>query len=468
MTHSSLHRTWCATLVSASVLLISCLGLAANSGADELRIGVFQVDVSPPIGSPLAYDPCEEITDPLTCRGTVLLGAGDPIVMAAVDWIGVANEAHQHARKRIAEAVGTSVDRVAVHALHQHDAPRCDFTSAQLLAHHGVQDIPYDVPWAREAFEQVAAATAAAVDSAEPFDTIGLGAAEVKQVASNRRIMGDDGNVIATRYTACRDPELRAMPTGTIDPLLRSISFWNGETPVAVLTYYATHPQSYYRTGQANPDFPGYARNAREAATEIPHVHFNGAGGNIGAGKWNDGSKENRAVLTERVAKAMEEAFENTERSLIEASDVDWLTTQVAMPPGEHLVEDDLVAALEDDDASASGKVTAAKHLAFLRSTKAGEKIDIHCLKLGQARVLHMPGELFVEYQLAASEMRPDLFVAMAAYGEYGPGYIGTEVAYSQGGYETSQRASRVAPEVEEILNAAMAELLDAESTPGS
>jgi hypothetical protein len=32
-----------------------------------------------------------------------------------------------------------------------------------------------------------------------------------------------------------------------------------------------------------------------------------------------------------------------------------------------------------------------------------------------------MPGELFVEYQLAAKAMRPDLFVTMAAYGDYGP-----------------------------------------------
>jgi len=40
-----------------------------------------------------------------------------------------------------------------------------------------------------------------------------------------------------------------------------------------------------------------------------------------------------------------------------------------------------------------------------------------------------MPGELFIEYQLAAQNTRPDEFVTMAAYGEYGPGYIGTRIA---------------------------------------
>jgi hypothetical protein len=58
--------------------------------------------------------------------------------------------------------------------------------------------------------------------------------------------------------------------------------------------------------------------------------------------------------------------------------------------------------------------------------------------------------------------MRPDLKVSLAAYGDYGPGYIGTTEAYHQGGYETSQGASNVAPEVEPILMDAMRKLLEA------
>ena len=49
----------------------------------------------------------------------------------------------------------------------------------------------------------------------------------------------------------------------------------------------------------------------------------------------------------------------------------------------------------------------------------------------------------------------------MAAYGDYGPAYIGTTVAYSEGGYETEPRSSNVAPEVEPVLMDAMERLLD-------
>jgi hypothetical protein len=73
-----------------------------------------------------------------------------------------------------------------------------------------------------------------------------------------------------------------------------------------------------------------------------------------------------------------------------------------------------------------------------------------------------MPGELFVEYQLAAQKLRPDCHVAMAAYGDYGTAYIGTERAYSEGGYETEPRSSNVAPNVESVLMAGMRKLLEA------
>ena len=55
--------------------------------------------------------------------------------------------------------------------------------------------------------------------------------------------------------------------------------------------------------------------------------------------------------------------------------------------------------------------------------------------------------------------MKPLATVCMAAYGDYGPGYIGTQIAYSQGGYETGY-VSRVAPEVEKVLTDATADLL--------
>ena len=72
-----------------------------------------------------------------------------------------------------------------------------------------------------------------------------------------------------------------------------------------------------------------------------------------------------------------------------------------------------------------------------------------------------MPGELFVEYQLAAQQMRPADTVCMAAYADGGPGYIGTAIAYRQGGYETQPSSLNTAPQVESLLMGAIRALLE-------
>lgn len=436
----------------------------ANPAVAQLQIGMFDVDASPPIGSPLAYDPTKAITEPLSCRGIVILGAGDPIVLCSVDWLGIANDSHREFCEKLARAAGTTPDRVSVHTIHQHDAPRCDFSAKELLDQVDLGDATYDEGFCRAVFLSAAKAVEASLKNAKPVTHLGMGEAEVKEVASNRRILGEDGKVKATRYTACRDPKIRAEPVGTIDPKLKMISFWNEGKPVAVLTYYATHPQSYYRTGEANPDFPGMARNARQEKLGIPHVHFNGAGGNIGAGKWNDGSRENRQVLADKVALGMKLAWEATKKIPITADSIKWRTEPVQLPAGTHLVEGPLLARLKNAELKQPDRLTAAKHLAWLRRTESKRPVMVSCLSLGDARILHMPGELFVEYQLAAQKMARNNFVAMAAYGEYGPGYIGTKIAYSQGGYEASNRASRVSGEVEEVLTTAMKKLLTGEA----
>ncbi|MEO6184540.1 MAG: hypothetical protein ABIP76_15600 [Verrucomicrobiota bacterium] len=427
----------------------------------NLRIATFDVDATPPIGSMMAYDPVTNRWDlGLQARGIVLLGAGEPIVLCAVDWIGIANEGHDAFRDALASAAGTSARRVTVHSLHQHDAPDCDFSAEQILKEAGLDPRQYDGRFQRQVISNLAMALRESIPRAQPVTHLGLGEARVEKVASNRRILGLNGKIRDTRWTATTDPKVRAEPEGVIDPMVSLVSFWNGERPVAVLSYYATHPQSYYRTGIPNPDFPGVARFFRQLAVPVAlHVHFNGAGGNIGAGKYNDGSPENRLVLAERLADGMRRAWENTKRQTIAANDVSWSVESVALPPAKYLSIEKLEAQLKARDPAFTAQGDVSK-LAWLRRCRAGHKIDVTCLDLGKARILNLPGETFVEYQLAAKAARPDLFVAVAGYGDYAPGYIGTAIAYEQGGYETTPPASNVAPEVEGLLMTAIRKLL--------
>jgi hypothetical protein len=445
------------------VLLVS---LCVASIAQDLYITTFKVDVTPPKGSPLcggAVMPVREVDDPLWARGIVLFPKDQqPIVLCAVDWVGIANAAHDAWREALAAACGTSPERVAVHTLHQHDAPFADFTSEEFLAAHGMSGAMFNVSFARDAIERSAAAARDSLQERRAVTHVGIGQAEVFEVASNRRVLGPDGQVKWVRWSATRDPEARAQPVGTIDPIVKAISFWDGDTAVAVLTYYTTHPQSYYGFGHVSADFVGMARHILEDSIErIPVIHFNGASGNVTAGKYNDGNPMNRLALAARLADGMIKAWTATEKKPIAAGDIEWKSLDVKLPLREDVSEDHERAVLADASADARARGNAARELSLRKRYAEGRGTALSMLRLGNARILHMPGELFVEYQLAAQHMRPDLTVCMAAYGEYGLGYIGTEVSYGQGGYETAVYVSRTAPSVENVLMESMRTLLE-------
>jgi hypothetical protein len=174
-------------------------------------------------------------------------------------------------------------------------------------------------------------------------------------------------------------------------------------------------------------------------------VHFNGAGGNVAAGKYNDGSPENRGILARRLAEGMKQAWESTVMIHLDPDDVKWETEQCFLPPALHLFK---IRIYPRDSLLVRSN---AARLAWLNRCQAGKKVKISCLSLGKIRILHLPGEPFVEFQLAAKAFRDDLHIAVAGYGDYGPGYIGTREAYALGGYETGY-ASNVKPEAGDIL----------------
>ncbi len=445
------------------VLLVLIAGreAVADHPAAGLTLATFEVDATPAIGSPVAYAPARSITDPLSARGVVLLGAGRPVVLCAVDWIGIGGSGQAVWKTKVAEAAGTTPDRVAVHTLHQHDAPRCDFRAEELLAAHALGGQRFDSPFAMQVIHRCADAIREALPRAQPVTHLGCASAVVDRVASNRRILGDDGRVALTRMSSTKNPAAIAAPEGVIDPMLKLVSFWNGETPLVAMTWYACHPQSYYGQGDVTSEWVGLARNQRHRELAGPlAVHFNGAGGNVAAGKYNDGAPERRPELQGRLASAMRAAWENVRRVPLAPNDVEWRIKPVELPVGPHIDAATQEGVLADSGRPAAERLNAATKLAWRERTAAGDPILLTCLRLGDTYILHMPGELFVEYQLAAQAMRPDSFVCLAAYGDYSPGYIGTAIAYAQGGYETQPRSSNVAPEVEDVLMNGMRELL--------
>src|SRR5262245_66501150 len=63
-----------------------------------LHLATFSCDVTPPVGHPLCggwIEPVRGVDDPLKALGAILLGMGQPVVLCAVDWCALRNEAYE-------------------------------------------------------------------------------------------------------------------------------------------------------------------------------------------------------------------------------------------------------------------------------------------------------------------------------------------------------------------------------------
>lgn len=421
------------------------------------RLATFRADVTPPEGAPLCggrVKPVKAVDDPLWANGVILLGDDQPIVLCAVDWCLIRNADHRHWRAALAEAVGTTPERVAVQTVHQHDAPQSDLAAHVEIERHGLAPHMEPAAWDR-ILDGVAARAKEALARAVPVDGLGLGQAEVRQVAATRRPLDANGDVIGVRYSACRDEALRALPDGLIDPSLKSLVFYRGDEPQAVLHFYATHPMSHYGQGRVSSDFCGLARDRVAAEDGLPHLYFTGCAGDITAGKYNDGSPGNREVLTARMAAGMRESLQQLERVPLET--LDWRYVERPLPLREDFDDEPAVeAAIADPERSVAMRSVMCNRLVFLRAMHAGEPIPFQALHLGpRVALLFLPGEMLIAYQLYAQQARSDAFVCTAAYGDGGPSYVPPADAWGHGGYEVgvSPTGPASAPLVEGLID---------------
>jgi hypothetical protein len=433
------------------------------------HLATFSVDASPPIGHPLCggwIKPTVSITDPLRLRGVVILGSGLPIVLATLDWTGVQNESYRILTEALAEAAHTTPDRVALHSAHQHNAPFVDHVGNALLAKAGLSPLLFDESFFDDLVRRSAAAVRDSLTPAKPVSHIRIGRAEVSRVASNRRILGPDGKIKYVRYSSNNPPPVRDAPEGTIDPMLKSISFYQMDRPLARLYYYTTHPMSYYGDGRVTSDFVGIARDRRDRdEPEILHLYFTGSAGNVTAGKYNDGTQADRENLTAHVHRAMTaadtEADARTRNTLRRLDAIRWTTAPIVFKPREDLDLDQLRAVATDPKGTSATRNHSAMTFGWLSRCAQRRPILLSRLDLADdVTILNLPAETFVEYQLEAQKLRPDRFLATAAYGDGGPWYIPRTRSFDEGGYEPT--VALVSPSTEPMYRKAIADLLKA------
>lgn len=424
-------------------------------------IAPFRFEITPPLHHALLGGLVKEavgIDDSLEAIGYVLLGHDNPIVICVLDWAGLMNDSHLEFRRTLAEAADTTPERVALHCVHQHNTPFVCEPTRQRAALDATLPPVFDPEFFTTCLRRGAAAVRDCLPRAQPITHIAHGEAKVSNVASNRRIDRDaTGRVRQMRGSSCTDPELQAMPEGKIDPNLRTVAYFSGPRKIVSCHYYATHPMSYYRDGRVSSDFCGLARKRRQQdEPTCTHLYFTGCAGNIAAGKYNDGSAAARVALTQRMYDAIVTSELNLQKDPL--TEITWRHTDllpdvICPPPSAKLSE-----TISGPDALRNGKILRAYWSSWQDRIKRQIPLPLNCLRLNEISVLHLPAELFVEYQLRAQKLRGNHPVAVAAYGDGGPWYIPTAPEYLLNGYETTVAFSE--PSIDTQITTAIAQLL--------
>jgi hypothetical protein len=228
------------------------------------------------------------------------------------------------------------------------------------------------------------------------------------------------------------------MTEGLVDPWMKTVALYDNDRKIVACHYYATHPMSYYADGRVTSDFAGLARKQRQAdEPDCTHIYFTGCAGNISAGKYNDGSKERRPILTQRVYDGIVASEQDLQPQPIEQAG--WKTADLVPSPRETFAAEALEAQINNKDNAVVARNRPAYMLSWLRRLAQQTPIVLSSLRLNDATLLHLPAECFIEYQLRAQQLGGELrFIAAAAYGDGGPWYIPVKEEYPNGGYEVS------------------------------
>jgi hypothetical protein len=427
--------------------MLATLSVAAP--AQQLRVAAFRADATPPLGEPLIWvDPAKEVLDPLWAKGVILDDGHQRIVLCAIDWCGIGSSTHRLFKRRIAEAASTKTSNVSVHAVHQHTAPYVDGDGASLLRKFPETPLLMSGKALDLVTARIAEAAGSAAGRLQPVGRIGYGEAEVESVASARRII-EAGSLVIRYSTSGRDPKMAALPEGDIDRRLRTLTFEHGGKPLVRLHYYATHPQTFCCDGRITADFVGAAREQFEKEEGVPQVYFTGCAGDVTVGKYNDSSPAARDGLRRRLLAGLRASAAATGYS--EAPPLYWRTARVIPPPRGAPLPD--LAAMSGRPAQ--DRYRAAITIAFSRRK---EPLEIAALHLGAFAVLHLPGEPMLFFQQFAMQAAPGKTVMAVGYGDISPGYLCTDEAFLQGGYEPS--ASNAGASMETVLTRAIKEVL--------
>lgn len=430
-----------------------------------LKAGFARLDVTPPLGAELSgyfyVRHAKGVLDPLELNAVAVSNGTDTVILMAIDFIGIRLNYMNELKAIITERTGVPGDHVMLAALHQH-------TSCCIA--DGRETNLTDKTYLDVLFRKFGDAAQMAIDDLKEA-TVSVAAQDVAEpIAFVRRYFTADGGVAT-------NPSSKLTLTGRCDEAdntMRLVRFHReGAKDIAILNF-STHPD-VIGGEYMSADWPGFTR--RFVEKDIPDVSclfFTGCQGDSNHYdffkpkdqrlKGKTGYEHSR-YMGRTVADAVVKAWNNTTE--VSGDEISGQFAVVYNRTNTVDIEkyDEYKAWYADYEA---GKLDPKPHiteLAYatriinLRTSPIFRPVPLTVIRFGDVVLTGFGGEAFTAYGQMTRDLAPGKFVVCAVCANGYEGYLPTEKAFQQGGYES--KSSLFTPTLESEIRASLKQMMD-------
>ena len=430
-----------------------------------IRAGTSMTDISPKAGTHLGgsgfgeHRPATTILDPLYAKALIIESGDRRICFLNLDVIVVTEEYTRQIREGAGQRFDLEPNAIMVHPTQSHSAPA---VGNLMMDPDFPLDLPPELEYLRgsESFycDMVVEKSLEVIGKAQAnLRPVQFGAASGlrDRLAFNRRGVMRDGSISMPHPGIA---ELRYLE-GPIDPEVGVCCFRTLEMEmVAMLLHYTCHPVNVFGTPSTyhaiSSDWPGiWTKHMQDAYGEgcVPLV-LNGCCGNVNP--WDpfdpDFVSDHR-----RMGADLAEMSRRIIPSITDFRDeavVDWRLRQVPLSyrevPRERMEEVNRILAenptprwKEDDPSTVDPDwfwAASTKSIEYCRKRSPKFLYEVQAFRIGDAAFVGLPGEPFVEGQLALKIASPAYPTYVAHMTSHYVGYLPTREAAVKGGHEAN------------------------------
>jgi len=410
-------------------------------GSTLFKAGAAKIDITPPVGVWLdgipRAQPSDAVRDPLHARALVVSGRGqsgapETACLVTCDLIGLGAGYARQVREAIGKALDVEVSRILIACSHDHSGPAT-------IGYFSQPEKEYLLVLA-DKLVQVCRQAAAGMQPA----LLGTGQGQETSISHYRRLWHRNGGIVMNWEEYPPEEILGPAEEGDPEVGVVRINALDGQT-IAVVFNFACHPNSL--TGDnftITADFPGFAAGLVEAELGGVALFTNGAQGSVDVEGFVDrdfyGIERRGRALGREVLRVCA-GIAPQPGPVVGASTVSFLlpyrrvraqnlrwAEAVATTARAQLVT------LRD---GISDEIMARMILEAADKPESGIDFELLGIRLGDALLVGIPGELFTEIGRRVKALSSTLRIFPVSLGNGSHGYLPTQKAIGEGGYGT-------------------------------